>query len=246
MRLNLFPFKKFLDLLIPRRCIKCGTIVENYEGLCPSCWPLISFITKPICICCGLPFEFDIDEDALCGGCSHSPPYFVKARSAFIYNEDSKDLILRFKHTDNLNLATVFGQWMAPLYNEEKTPICIPVPLHWTRLFTRTFNQAALLAIEVSKNNKWEYAPTLLYRNKRTRVQGHDSKEKRIKNVEGVFSVYKNKSQKIKGRSVVLVDDVYTTGATLNACSKALLKAGAKEVHAITVGRVIKSRHLEL
>ena len=233
-----------MDLLIPLRCVKCGVIVENKEGLCASCWPLISFIAKPYCACCGLPFDFEIEDGALCGVCNHDRPPYTTARFVFSYTSESKDLILKFKHTDSIGSAPLFATWMARSLEAIQDPLCIPVPLHWTRLFMRTYNQAALLAREIAKLNGWTYVPSLLLRKRRTPSQGYLSKKERIKNVSGAFKVSETKKMQLSGKTILLVDDVFTTGATLNACSKTLLKAGAKEVHVLTLGRVVKAQQI--
>ncbi len=244
MRVNPSLFKQFIDLLIPLRCMKCSSIVENQEGLCASCWPLIPFITKPYCACCGLPFDFEIEEKALCGVCSHELPLYKTARSVFSYTSESKDLILKFKHTDSLHSAPVFATWMARALDEIENPLCIPVPLHWTRLFMRTYNQAALLACGIAKLKGLTYTPSLLIRKHRTPSQGHLSKKDRQKNVSRAFCVPPSKRPQLDKRTLLLVDDVYTSGATLNACAKVLLKAGAKEVHALTLARVVKPHQI--
>lgn len=244
MPISLSPFKKFIDLLIPFRCIKCGLILEGKESLCPSCWGLIPFITKPYCSCCGLPFEFEIDEGALCGACTHDLPSFATTRSVFAYTSESKDLILKFKHMDTLGSAPLFAKWMARSLPDLKDPLCIPIPLHWTRLFMRTYNQAALLAQEIAKLKRWAYQHSYLIRKRRTASQGHLTKKERIKNVGTAFEVPETKKRHVQGRTILLVDDVYTTGATLNACTKALLKAGAGEVHAVTLGRVVRGQQI--
>jgi len=241
MRVNLSLFNPIIDLLIPPRCIKCGSLVEHSEGLCGACWSLIPFITKPYCACCGFPFDFEIEEGALCGPCNYKLPSFSTARSVFSYTSDSKDLILRFKHTDNISTAPLFGAWMAKSLGDLRADLCIPVPLHWTRLFARTYNQAALLAREVARLRGWAYAPSLLLRKRRTLSQGHLSKKERFKNVEQAFHIPQSKKGQLLGKIIILVDDVYTTGATLSACSEALLKAGAQSVHALTLGRVVKT-----
>lgn len=232
-------FHKTLNLLIPLRCVKCGSILDGKEGLCATCWPLISFISKPYCACCGRPFDFDIEEGAFCGPCNHTLPSFKTARSVFTYTPESKDLILRFKHTDSIHGAPLFAKWMTQVLEDIEDPLCIPVPLHWTRLFMRTYNQAALLAQKISKQKGWTYTPSLLLRKKRTPSQGYLSKNERLKNVKRAFSISQSKESQLKNRTILLIDDVFTTGATLNACSKALLKAGAKEVHALTLARVV-------
>jgi len=241
MLANTSPFKWLIDFLIPIRCVKCGAILEDKEGLCPSCWPLITFTAKPYCQCCGLPFDFDIEEGAMCGACQQERPSFKTARSVFTYTGESKDLILKFKHTDHLSSAPIFAEWMANNLENIENPLCVPVPLHWTRLFMRTYNQAGLLAQRIARQKGWTYDPSLLMRKHRTPSQGHLSKKDRVKNVERVFCVPEKKKRDLAGKTILLIDDVYTTGATLEACSKTLLKAGAHEVHALTLGRVKKS-----
>jgi ComF family protein len=233
-------FKNFLNLLIPLRCAKCGVILDNSHGLCTECWSLIPFITKPYCACCGVPFDFEIGEGALCGACNHTQPPYKTARSVFVYAPESKDLILKFKHTDRIHSAPLFADWMAGLLEDIEDPLCIPVPLHWTRLFMRTYNQAGLLAQKIAKNHKWTYSPSLLIRKRRTPSQGHLSKKQREKNINNAFAVPAKKKKELLNKTIVLVDDVFTTGVTLNACSKTLLKAGAREVHAVTLGRVVR------
>lgn len=240
MQVNRSIFKKFLNLLIPLRCAKCGLILEKSQGLCTDCWPLIHFITKPYCECCGFPFDFEIQEGAFCGTCHHTKPPYKTVRSVFIYTPESKGLILKFKHTDSIHSAPLFGEWMARLVGDLEDPLCVPVPLHWTRLFMRTYNQAGLLAQEIAKRNSWTYSPSLLIRKRRTLSQGHLSKKQRAKNIEHAFTVPLRKKKELLGKTIVLVDDVFTTGVTLHACSKTLLKAGAKEVHGVTLGRVVK------
>lgn len=241
MRINLSLFKSFVDLLIPFRCIKCGLILENNQSLCTNCWGLIPFITKPVCECCGLPFDFEIEEGALCGACLQTPPPYKTARSVFVYTAQSKDLILRFKHTDSLHSTPLFAAWMMNSLGDITDPLCIPVPLHWTRLFMRTYNQAGLLALTIAKRNGWIYNPSLLMRKRRTPSQGYLSRQERVKNIEGAFRIPERRRKELLNKTILLVDDVFTTGATLNACSKTLLKAGAKEVHALTLGRAVKT-----
>jgi ComF family protein len=241
MQANTSLFKKLINFLIPIRCVKCGTIIEEKEGLCPSCWPLITFTAKPYCQCCGLPFDFEIDEGSLCGACQQTKPSFKTARSVFIYTSESKDLILKFKHTDHLSSAPLFADWMTKNLIDIENPLCIPVPLHWTRLFMRTYNQAGLLAQRIAGQKGWIYDPSLLIRKHRTPSQGHLSKKERQKNVEGAFKVPEKKKKDLLNKTVLLIDDVFTTGATLEACSKTLLKGGAKEVHILTLARVKKA-----
>lgn len=233
-------FAEGINLVIPLKCVRCGEILADQEGLCPSCWVLIPFIIDPFCVRCGLPFEFEIEEGALCPSCSSSPPFYTTARAVFQYSLESRELILKFKHLDGINVAPLFARWMVQKSEVEGEDIlCVPVPLHWTRLFMRTYNQAALLAQNIAKIKKWTYSPRVLVRIKRTPSQGRLSKKERVENMGGAFKVPVPYKSLLEGKSVVLVDDVLTTGATLNACSKALLKAGVKEIHVLTLGRVM-------
>lgn len=240
MQVNLSPFKHLVNFLIPVRCTKCGVILENGNGLCATCWTTIPFITKPYCACCGLPFEFDIEDGARCAACLRTPPPYQTARSVFVYTAQSRDLILRFKHMDSIHTAPLFASWMVNALENVQDPLCIPVPLHWTRLFMRTYNQAGLLARSIAKDKGWSYDPSLLVRKRRTSSQGHLSPKERARNIRGAFRVPENKKKAVLNKTILLVDDVFTTGATLSACSTALLKAGAKEVHALTLGRVVR------
>ena len=242
MQTNPSPFNSLLDLLIPLRCVKCGILVEDKPGLCPTCWLKVPFISKPFCACCGLPFEFEIDQNALCARCSYEQPVYTTARSVFAYTTESKDLILKFKHLDALSSVPLFAEWMANAIEERKQALCIPVPLHWTRLFMRTYNQAALLAQKLASLTQWTYMPSVLVRNRRTPSQGYLSGKDRKKNVARAFSVPQKKRCHVVGKTIILVDDVFTTGATLNACAHSLLKAGAKEVHALTLARVVRAQ----
>jgi ComF family protein len=221
--------------------LKCGLLLESKEGLCASCWSTIPFISKPYCFCCGLPFDFEIEDKALCGVCNQENIPYKTARSVFSYTNESKELILKFKHTDSTHSAPVFASWMARCLEDIESPLCVPVPLHWTRLFMRTYNQAALLAQEIAKQKGWTYAPSLLIRNRRTPSQGHLAKKERIKNVQHVFRVSETKKEHLSGKTILLIDDVFTTGATVSACTLALLKAGARDVHVLTLGRVVKT-----
>lgn len=237
-------FHSFLDFILPLRCLKCGDLVEGQAGLCATCWGKIPFITKPFCACCGAPFDFDIEDGALCASCSFERPLYTSARSVFVYTDDSKDLVLKFKHLDHLSAVPLFAHWMASLSTVEGDVVCIPAPLHWTRLFRRTYNQAALLARKVAYLKGWTYAPSLLIRSKRTPSQGHLSREERLQNVKNAFAITPSQTAFLKGKTIALIDDMFTTGATLNGCAQTLLKAGAREIHALTLARSLTSRRL--
>lgn len=180
----------------------------------------------------------------VCAPCLTHPPIYTQARSALVYDSVSKKLLLPFKHGDATYLAPALGKQMALVSYEilNKTDCLTPVPLHWKRLFKRRYNQAALLAQHLEKFSQGSLILDLLNRSKNTQPQGHLSKKQREENVHKVFSVNPKYATLLKGKSVTLVDDVLTSGATLNACSKALRRAGVKDVYALTLARVVPGR----
>jgi ComF family protein len=231
-----------LGAVLPARCLGCGKVVESAGALCGTCWGGIDFLAPPHCACCGLPFEVDPGEELLCGVCLKRRPAFAHARAVFRYDERSRHLILGFKHGDRLHGAPAFGQWMAragaPLLSA--ADIVAPVPLHWTRLFRRRYNQAALLAHAVGRASGVEVIPDLLLRRRRTPSQGQLNATERHRNMRGAFALKPAYAGSIEGRRVVLIDDVLTTGATAGACAEALVEAGAAAVDVLTLARVAR------
>ncbi|HCM83324.1 MAG TPA: hypothetical protein DIS76_02000 [Rhodospirillaceae bacterium] len=233
--------EQLLDILLPHRCQQCGMLVGQAHALCPDCWPKMHFIVPPYCAGCGLPFPHDYgSDDTLCARCLAESPPFSAARSAAVYDDESKALILRFKHGDQLYLAPAFASWMHRAAPEWFTPgsMIIPVPLHRTRIFMRRYNQAALLARALAKLSGQICALDGLVRHRRTPSQGAMNREQRLKNVTGAFRVHSRWQEKIKDRDVILVDDVLTTGATASVCAKTLMRAGARDVKVLTLMRV--------
>ncbi|MGB0749675.1 MAG: ComF family protein [Magnetospiraceae bacterium] len=232
-----------IDIALPPRCLKCGTVVDRTRGLCPTCWESLDFIAPPLCDHCGLPFEFDPGAGAVCGSCVGSPPPFQKARSVFRYNDASKGLILALKHGDKTHTAAGLGAWMAragAMFAED-CDLIVPVPLHWTRLFHRRFNQAALLANAVGRQWQVPVDPMILRRVKRTPSLGLLSRDARTQTLQGAFKVM-DRRQVLCGKSVVLIDDVLTSGATAAGCARALLKAGARSISVLTLARVTRAQ----
>lgn len=235
-----------LDVLLPPQCLACGTLVAGGSGggvLCPSCWDGVSFLSAPWCDACGLPFEHEMEEGALCGACSRKPPAWRRARAAFAYEETTRRLLVSFKHGDRTDAAPAYGRWLlrAGVDLFDGNDLVAPVPLHWTRLLARRYNQAALLAREVARATGLELIPGLLRRTRRTASQGHLNPKRRRDNVRGAFAVVGGR--RVEGRRVLLVDDVMTTGATAAACAKCLLKAGAEAVDVLTLARVVRPIH---
>lgn len=230
-----------LDAVIPPRCLKCGEVVANTGALCAQCFEKISFITAPLCQSCGIPFSdiyLENPDSLICGTCVENPPVFERARAVIVYNDDSRSLITRFKYADRTDLAPAFARWMTRVGGDllADADVILPVPLHRWRLLTRTYNQSAYLARRIAQLSGVPAEYGALRRVKATPSQGGLSASARKRNVASAFAIIKPEA--VSGKRIVLVDDVLTTGATLNACAKVLRHSGATAVDAIVIGRV--------
>ncbi len=229
-----------LDAVLPRLCLSCETIVDT-PGLCATCWPRMRWIAPPLCEACGLPFDLGMPDLRVCAVCAGQPPSLPRrVRAALVYGPESRDLVLRFKHADRLDSAPCFASWMraagAALLTD--CDLLVPVPLHWTRLAWRRYNQAALLARLLARDGGRGCIPDLLVRRRRTPPQGEMGAAARQRNVAGAFAVRRRHAARVEGRRVLLVDDVLTSGATLSACAAALSRSGAASVDALVLMRV--------
>lgn len=236
-----------LDLILPPQCLSCGAMVENLGTLCHGCWSRMAWIAAPVCACCGAPLEFDpglggTGEALMCGACLARPPVYQRARAVFRYDDASRALILGFKHADRTHAAPVYGAWLARIANEMGGDIDLiaPVPLHWTRLAWRRYNQSALLAAAAAKALRRPCVPDLLIRWRRTPRQGEFGPAQRERNVRGAFRVHRRHAPTIAGKRIALIDDVLTTGATVSACAATLLDGGASGVDVLTLARVVR------
>ncbi|MCW5770879.1 MAG: ComF family protein [Rhodospirillaceae bacterium] len=231
-----------LDLILPPLCLACRRPVNEPGALCPACWNEIRFIAPPLCDRCGLPFEHE-QGMALCGGCMAQPPVFARARAVMRYDEASKPLILRFKNGDRVHAAPALARWMARAGAElvAGADIVVPVPLHWRRLFRRRYNQSALLASALARHTGLAWSPDALLRLRATPSQGGLTARERRLNVRGAFKVPAHRRSLVAGKRVILIDDVLTTGATLDAAARALRRAGAADVAALAVARVLRA-----
>ena len=209
------------------------------QTLCPVCWKAIHFIAPPWCAVCGAPFEVSVEAGVVCAECLAFPPVFTRARGAMAYDEASKRLVLGFKHSDRLHPAKAFALWMQRNAGDfaEHVDVIVPVPLHRWRLFKRRYNQAALLAQEVGKLLGKPVLVDALLRVKATPRQGHMNREQRRENIANAFCMRPACADAVQGRKVLLIDDVLTTGATVNEGSRVLRKAGASEVYVLTLAR---------
>jgi ComF family protein len=240
-------FARALDAVLPPRCLKCGLVVASQSGshgaLCPGCWQALSFLGPPCCACCGQPFDFELGPGALCGACTQAAPAFDRARAVMRYDEASRDLILAFKHADRTSLTPAFAAWLKRAGEEllAEVDLIVPVPLHWSRLFSRRYNQAALLAMALGELTEIPVQPDLLIRRRATKKQGHLGRLARQRNVAGAFAVHPRRLAGLAGKRVLLLDDVITTGATVTNCAKVLRQGGAATVEVLALARVIQA-----
>jgi ComF family protein len=230
-----------VDMLFPAQCAVCHEAVGMHGALCATCWGQIHFITDPMCFKCGLPFEYRIGEKALCASCMAVMPAYTEARAIFRYDENSKGQVLAFKYHDKTQLAPIFGEWLARTYKPytDKVQFIVPVPLHYWRLLSRRYNQATLLAHTLGRHTGLPVLPDTLKRIRATESQAGLSRRQRIDNMRGAFTVAKPRRELLKGKSVLLVDDVMTTGATLDACARTLHDAGVQDVYVLTIARTV-------
>ncbi len=238
--------KKLLNVLLPPRCLHCGQEVSDDYHLCPPCWKRVDFIVAPFCFRCGSPLEFSgfvkDSRDFTCTRCLSRQSDYDQLRSAVVYGGIIQTLTVRFKHGDASYLAPIFADWLNKSSDGllEQADYMVPIPLHWTRLLWRRYNQSALLALSLLAllQSGPVYAPFLLRRCRLTPSQGHKKLAERQQNVKDAFRIPEPYKALLKGKTVVLIDDVVTTGATLNECSRTLKEAGCRAVYALTVARV--------
>ena len=231
-----------VDLLFPPLCISCREPLGGGHGFCGSCWSGIAFLDGPMCACCGLPFPFDPGEGTRCAACVAHPPSYDRARAIFAYDENSRASILALKHADRLDLVPGFAHWLgrtgAMLL--DGSDLIVPVPLHRIRLWQRRYNQAAELARALGRRTSKAVAVRALERIRSTESQGAMvSARGRRRNVLGAFQV--PNPREVADRRILLVDDVLTTGATAEACARALKQAGAAGVQILALARVVKA-----
>ena len=231
-----------LDLVLPPLCLACRRPVEENGALCAGCWSEVTFIAPSHCAVCGFPFEYDPGDDAVCAACAGSPPAYDRARAVLRYDDASRSLVLGFKHGDQTYAAPAFGRWLARggAALAATADVLVPVPLHRFRLMRRRYNQAMLLARRVGRECGVLVDPDLLVRRRPTATQGRLSPSARRRNVQGAFTLRPGAAGRIDGRHVLLLDDVLTTGATVEECARVLRRGGAAAVDVLTLARVVR------
>ncbi len=243
-------FRPVLGFFLPTRCLMCGVFTQtvtteklSQPSLCSACWQQLSFITEPCCKACAVPLSFDGEG---CRSCHGKIFEFDSARAAIVYNEAAKQLITRFKHSGQTGYSQLFAPWMQTVMAAHTEPCdgIVPVPLHFWRLFKRGYNQAAVLAHGIclkqsdDSNISVPILKNALKRVRHTPSQGHRSAPDRVKNIERALIA---DASLVTGKRLLLIDDVMTTGATLNECARVLKEAGAVRVDVLVLARAIKT-----
>lgn len=229
-----------LDFALPPRCPGCGTVAGEPNRFCLACWRSLAFLGEPCCARCGLPFEYGGDEEALCGRCLADPPPFDRLRAAVAYGEVSRQVALKLKYSGRPGLAETLAHFMLRHVGQgEDDALLVPVPLHRWRIWKRGYNQAALIASSLSRQTGLPAGLDLLRRTRATPPLRGLGRRERALAVRGAFKVPTQARPSLAGRRVILVDDVYTSGATASACARALKRSGAASVEILCWARVV-------
>ncbi len=232
------------DLIWPPRSLLTEAMVDRPGVIEPALWGELKFLGAPQCACCGFPLPSDEGPQASCAACLSDKPAYDTARAALAYDDHARKLVLDLKRGGRRDGLPVFARWMAAAGEDAlaKADFVAPAPMHWTRLAVRSFNQAAWLAQVLSRQCGKPWKPGALTRIKRRKSQAGLSASERRRNVGGAIKA----SARFDAKIIVVVDDVFTTGATLEACARALRKAGAAEVHGLTLARVVRPTDITL
>ena len=233
-------FNQFLNFIFPPTCPVCGESVESHGALCAKCWTGFNWISNPKCFKCGYPFPADLDlgPNPMCPHCAAGECDLDYIRSACVYDDVSKNIMLPFKHASKLKYQTIMSRAMINALRDLNlnVDVVIPVPLAWRRLFKRGYNQATLLARPIAKHFNARLDVDTLSRKYKPDM-GHKNAKQRRENVHGVFNVIN--PDKIRGKKILLVDDVMTSGATFYELNRVLRKAGVSAVYAVSFCRVV-------
>ncbi|MEO7786904.1 MAG: ComF family protein [Sphingomicrobium sp.] len=227
-----------LDLVLPPRCPACGEIVTDLHSFCAPCWTGLDFLGGSGCTTCGIPLE--ATDSGTCAGCLVTPPLIARTRAAVAYGEAARSLAIRLKYVRKVALAKAMARYMAPLLGELPAgALLTPVPLHRRRIAVRGFNQSLLIAREIGRLRGVAVAPRLLRRIKATPPLKGMSFSERRKTVAGAFAV--RKQAEVADRTIVIIDDVLTTGSTAEACARALRRGGAARIELLCWSRVVRN-----
>lgn len=226
------------EYVLPHRCATCSTLTENSDGLCSKCFSKLNFVTSPYCDICGVSFDFEMDGRFSCGKCILEAPKYNLGRALFQFDNESKKVIHAFKYNDKTIYAKMFAKLLVARYRADVdgADLIVPVPMNRFKRIFRNYNPPQILSKEISKILEVPMVPDLLIKTKWTKPQTALEKIERAQNLRDSLKI--NKKYNIKGKKILLVDDVRTTGTTANTCSKLLKKAGAIQVDLLTIGAV--------
>ena len=232
--------RPILDFALPPRCPGCAAIPADPHLFCLECWSALAFLGEPCCARCALPFDYGEGAAVLCGRCLAEPPAYDRLRAAVAYGDISRSVALKLKYGGRPGIAETVARFMQRHLDRAGAPLLVPVPLHRWRIWRRGYNQAALIAAALARRTGLEARLDLLDRSKATPVLRGMGPRERAEAVRGAFRVDQRRKAELKGRGIVLVDDVYTSGATANACARVLKRAGAAEVNILCWARVVR------
>jgi ComF family protein len=233
--------RELLDFALPPRCPGCGAITSEPHRFCLDCWGSLTFLGEPCCTRCGLPFAYPVEGgQAECGRCLADPPPFDRLRAAVAYGDVSRQVALKLKYSGRPGLAETLAHFMLRhLRAGERDALLVPVPLHRWRIWKRGYNQAALIASALSRRSGLPAGLDLLSRTRATPPLKGLGRRERALAVRGAFKVPPRGRERLAGRHILLVDDVYTSGATAAACARALKRGGAASVEILCWARVV-------
>ena len=232
--------RQAVDFALPPRCPGCGAVTPDPHSFCLACWSSLSFLGDPCCVRCGLPFEYEAGEGVECGRCLAEPPRFDRLRAAVGYGDISRAVALKLKYGGRPGVAGTLARFMARHLREaDGDAVLVPVPLHRWRIWRRGYNQSALIASALAKRSGIATDLDLLRRTRATPLLRGLGRHERALAVRGAFRVRDGGNEALAGRSAILIDDVFTSGATANACAAALKRGGAARVEVLCWARVV-------